>query len=363
MILNIIVPCYLFTEIMNNIFIYSYIEILQCFLGCAVVVIIGLLINILASGCLVKDKRQFKFLSCVFSTSDSSVFLLVLAQICGPIIDSIKPPKTGELTADKRALKYIAIISIMNHIWKWAGCFYLIEGENSDEIPVKEIELKMLENKKHNNEESAKIEDYAHKEKAKNDTSTKSHYNFPLYSIIFSLLLCLIPPLQNNFVDKSSFLNATIISVNTVVGKSFNFCCIFLVGLFVCETMNWNSIKLRPYENQFLSIIDIIWISSLKLILMPLLCIPVILYLLNNIFNADICLLFVLFIFASSPFDMNLNIICGIKNAFIETCSILNCVMIICSIGTLILQVTLSVYVLGYYYEKQSIPVSQPIVA
>ena len=159
MLTNIILPCYLFTQMMNNIRIANIKDIFQCLIGCLIVIIVGIILGLISAKLLVNQKRQILFLTAAFSTSDSAAFLIILAQICGPFLDQMQPPKTGELPAGQRALYYIVLITVINNFWKWTFCYLMVQNEEGEEeiskdykkISDKENEMVNLNNENENN--------------------------------------------------------------------------------------------------------------------------------------------------------------------------------------------------------------------
>lgn len=357
MVTNIILPCYLFAHIMNNIRLADYHVIFQCFIGCLVVIIVGLLIGFLSSKCIANTKKKSLFITSIMSTCDSATFLVILAQICGPILDSIQPPELGGLTADKRAIHYIAVITFINNVWKWTACYFMVQKEVNDCGKKDDSQPKMIELKEHEEDgEYMKLlernNDSIHEVSNLNNDNIdsftwKEFFNFPLASILLTLVFVCIPPVQSYITTKESFLNVTIVSVNVLVSKSYNFLCMFLIGLFLYEFVTGKSIKTNK-ANQFLGVTDIIWVTSLKLLLMPLLVLPCLILTHHYLMKVDIVLFYVLFILSASPIDMNMLVMCGFKGAFIETCCVLCSIMFVVCILTFILQSTLGIYVLGY---------------
>ena len=180
-------------------------------------------------------------------------------------------------------------------------------------------------------------------------------FNIPLLVMLCTTVFIMIPPLQNIFMVKGSILNLTIISVNVLVGKSYNFLCMFLLGLFVSESLHIGverESQGRPTENNFLTVLDIVWLTSLKLILMPLIVLPILLLVYQNIMQVDIVIFYLIFILSASPIDLNMNVICGYKSVFVESCCILTFFMFVFSMITYAIQSTLGLYTLEYFLGK-----------
>ncbi len=350
-------------------------DIFYCFLGCIIVILVGLLVGFMAGKCIGNNKKQTLFLTAAFSTSDHLLFIIILCQIIGPYIDSIQPVQPGELTADKRALMYIALITVIMSFWKWTICYYMVQKEPTKEDKEKilqEREMQIFENNDENEEEAGeytklvdnKIKSVPEKLPDLDEIEPltwKSLLNIPICTCLVTLIFVFIPPVQNYFNTNGTLANVTLISVNILVGKTYGFLCMFMLGLFISETLHWNSLRLRPKENQFMTVADMIWITSLKLILMPLIVLPILILFFHYLMKPDIALIYVFFILAASPFDINMNVICGYKNAYIETCALINTVMFIVSVLTYMLQSTLGIYTLGYISNVVVVTPEKPV--
>ena len=284
-----------------------------------------------------------RFLAAVFSTPHTTSIPVILIQVVGPVLDKIIPLRPGMLvgTAQQRGFLYIVMNSIFSNIWRWSGAYYLIEPEDENEMK-KDIEVPLL------------TKDEADENKPKKKESEESALytfftkiiNAPLVTSVFSLLLTAFPLLQSYFTEKGALLNVTIISVNNMVSKSYSFICMFMLGLSFANSIHWGSDSHAVSKN-FLTGCDLFWLSIMKLVVMPLLACPFLLFLFRNLFHTDDVLVFIYLFMASAPSAINIIVICAYKDAYTEAVSMLMVVMYAASIVTMTLQVTFFIYILG----------------
>ena len=282
-----------------------------------------------------------RFLAAVFSTPHTTSIPVILIQVVGPVLDKIIPLRPGMLvgTAQQRGFLYIVMNSIFSNIWRWSGAYYLIEPEDEKEMK-KDIEAPLL------------TKDEADENKPKKVQPEQSGFmlfltkiiNAPLVTSVFSLLLTAFPLLQSYFTEKGALLNVTIISVNNMVSKSYSFICMFMLGLSFSDSINFGGHKV---SKNFLTGCDLFWLSIMKLVVMPLLACPFLLYLFRNLLEADDVLVFIYLFMASAPSAINIIVICAYKDAYTEAVSMLMVVMYAASIVTMTLQVTFFIYILG----------------
>lgn len=131
---NIILPCFVFSQIVNNFRISQYILIFQAAIGCIVIYIFGLLVGFCIAKILGLNKKQKDFLGAVFSTPHNTSIYVILIQVIGPFLDTIFP-KNPYLVGDseKRGLLYVVINSIVANIWKWSIAYMLIEPDDEED--------------------------------------------------------------------------------------------------------------------------------------------------------------------------------------------------------------------------------------
>ena len=220
---NIILPCFVFSQIVNNFRISQYILIFQASIGCLVIYILGLIIGFIISRILKLDKNQHNFLGAVFSTPHNTSIYVILIQVIGPFLDTIFP-KNPQLVGDseKRGLLFVVINSIVANIWKWSCCYALIEPDEEEDDLEENINSPLLKD----NDEKIQNQIVEKKPKYKEKTFKdilKSVINMPLIASIFSLCITFSPSFQRLFITPKALLRDTIIGVNMTVSKAYSF--------------------------------------------------------------------------------------------------------------------------------------------
>ena len=81
---NIILPCFVFSQIVNNFRISQFFLIIQAAIGCLVIYVFGLLVGFGIAKILKLDARQHNFLGAVFSTPHNTSIYVNLIQVIGP---------------------------------------------------------------------------------------------------------------------------------------------------------------------------------------------------------------------------------------------------------------------------------------
>jgi predicted permease len=345
---NIILPCFVFSQIVNNFRISQIFLIYQAIIGCLVIYIFGLFVGFGIARILKLDHNQHNFLGALFSTPHNTSIYVILIQVIGPFLDTIFP-KNPNLVGDseKRGLLFVVINSIVANIWKWSCCYYLIEPDDEEEEDLEEnINSPLL---KDNNEQ---IQNQIVEKKPKYKEKTfkdilKSVVNMPLIASIFSLCLTFSPSLQLLFITPKAILRETIIDVNMTVSKAYSFIVIFILGLSIADNVHFPGEEVKKIGKNFLNANILFWLSLVKLVIMPILTTPVIIYLFRNIFHSDDVLTFNYLFLSAAPPAINIIVICAYKNAFVNEISSIMIVMYTAAIITLTLNITGFLYILG----------------
>ena len=344
---NIILPCFVFSQIVNNFRISQYMLIFQAVIGCLVIYILGLIIGFIISRILKLDKNQHNFLGAVFSTPHNTSIYVILIQIIGPFLDTIFP-KNPQLVGDseKRGLLFVVINSIVANIWKWSCCYALIEPDEEEDDLEENINSPLLKD----NDEKIQNQIVEKKPKYKEKTFKdilKSVINMPLIASIFSLCITFSPSFQRLFITPKALLRDTIIDVNMTVSKAYSFIVIFILGLSIADNVHFPGEEIKKVSKNFLTGMTLFWLSLVKLIIMPILTTPVIIYLFRNIFHSDDVLTFNYLFLGAAPPAINIIVICAYKNAFVNEIASIMIVMYTAAIITLTVNVTLFLYILG----------------
>ena len=345
---NIILPCFVFSQIVNNFRISQYILIFQAAIGCLVIYIFGLLVGFGISRILKLDKNQHNFLGAVFSTPHNTSIYVILIQVIGPFLDTIFPKNPNMVgDSEKRGLLYVVINSIVANIWKWSCCYALIEPDD-EEDELENINYALLKDNDEQNQIQNQIVEKKPKyvEKSFKD-KLKSVVNMPLITSIFSLCLTFSPSLQRLFITPKAILRETIIDVNMTVSKAYSFIVIFILGLSIADNVHLPGEEVKKVGKNFVNASILFWLSLVKLVIMPILTTPVIIYLFRNIFHADDVLTFNYLFLGAAPPAINIIVICAYKNAFVNEISSIMIVMYTAAIITLTLNITGFLYILG----------------
>jgi predicted permease len=344
---NIILPCFVFSQIVNNFRISQFFLIIQAAIGCLVIYIFGLLVGFGIAKILKLDVRQHNFLGAVFSTPHNTSIYVILIQVIGPFLDTIFP-KNPNLVGDseKRGLLFVVINSIVANIWKWSCCYYLIEPDEEEEDLEENLNAPLLKDNNEQVQNQIVEKKPKYKEKTFKDI-LKSVINMPLIASIFSLCLTFSPSLQRLFITPKAILRETIIDVNMTVSKAYSFIVIFILGLSIADNVHFPGEEVKKIGKNFLNASILFWLTLVKLVIMPILTTPVIIYLFRNIFHSDDVLTFNYLFLGAAPPAINIIVICAYKNAFVNEISSLMIVMYAAAIITLTLNITGFLYILG----------------
>ena len=344
---NLILPCFVFTQIVNNFRISEYLLIFQAVIGCFIIYILGLFIGFAISRILGLNKKKRDFLGAVFSTPHNTSIYVILIQVIGPFLDTIFP-RNPNMVGDskKRGLLYVVINSIVANIWKWSCCYLLIEPEDEEDELESDINSPLLKD----NDEERNIQIVEKKPKYKEKTLKdilKSVCNMPLIASLFSLCITFSPDLQRLFITPKAFLRKTIIDVNMTVAKAYSFLVIFILGLSIADNVHLPGEEVKKLGKNFLNSSIIFWLSIVKLVIMPILTAPIIIFIFRNLFHADDVLTFNYLFLGAAPPAINIIVICAYKNAFVNEISSIMIVMYTAAIITLTLNITGYLYILG----------------
>ena len=343
LVINVIIPCFIFSQIVNNFHINRLRLITETMIGCLFVFIFGLLIGFIIAKFLGLNNSQSRFLAAIFSTPHTTSITVILIQIMGPILDTFITRKawlTG--TATERAYLYIAMNSIYSNIWRWSGAYYLIEPENRSEAVI--IDEALI---------SKDLEDMNKQPIADTSCAFKKFIraivNTPLVTAVLSMCITLSPTVQSYFTTPHAILNETIVSVNIMVSKSYSFVCIFMLGLSFAEAIKCGSSEESDEEEDkcMFTRWELFWLAIMKLIVMPLLACPFVIYIFRNWLHSDDMLVFIYLFMVSAPSAINLVIICTYKETYVKSISMFMIVIYGIAIITMTLQVTFFIYVLG----------------
>jgi predicted permease len=342
---NIILPFFIFHQIVSNFRISQYILIIQAVIGCLIIYIFGLLVGFTIVKILKLNKTQQNFLGALFSTPHNTSIYVILIQVIGPFLDTIFPRNPHMVgNSVKRGLLYVIINSIVANVWKWSMCYYLIEPDDEVDDSEDDKQYSLLSDK---DEPNNKIEiKPKYKPKTFNEI-LKSVINMPLIASLLSLGITFIPRLQLLFITPKSILAETVMDVSKTVSKAYSFLVIFILGLSISDNVHLPHETVQNVGKNFLNKTIIFWLTLVKLIIMPIITTPVIIYIFRNIFHSDDVLTFNYLFLGAAPPAINIIVICAYKGAFTKEISSIMIVMYTAAIITLTLNITGFLYILG----------------
>lgn len=301
--------------------------IFQSLLGCVLLYAFGFTVGYFSMKLLGYTENQSKFLGSIFSSPHTTSIPVILLSIIGPVLDKIIPiPKSFPINAQKRGYLYIILNSIFSNIWRWSGGYYLIQREDTLYKGSKKDYILATNNPKKNNEMNFK-------------NFLNEVLNMPVIASIFSLLITMCPPLQRYFSTPGTLGNVFIFEASTLISKSYAFFIMLMLGLSLSDF-----ITLHPSEETKKKIIfkglDMVWISLIKLVIMPLVTGYLLIYIFHHLLKVDDVMLFLFLFMSAAPSAINMIVICTLKEAYVESISMLMVVMYGISIITMTLGVT-----------------------
>ena len=344
---NIVLPCFIFSQIVKNFHINQMDLIYKAFIGCVSLYILGYIVGYISMKILGYNSSQCRFIGAIYSSPHTTSIPVILVTIIGPVLDKFIPmPLNMPFNSERRAFLYIILNSIFSNIWKWSGCYYLIE-------PEEEIEDDNLYLEKKNDDlilsEESTIDKSHIKNKKKEEEFTFSKFmskviNMPIIICGVSLFITMIPPFQNFLIKPGGLMNSSLISVNNMIGKSYGCLVMMMLGISLSKCINFGE---EPKTKSFFKTKDLIIMSLIKLIIIPLISFPFIIYIFKYILKADDVMLFLYLFMALAPSAINMIVICTVKGAYEDDIAMLMVIQYSFSIITLTLGTTAIIYIIG----------------
>jgi len=173
--------------------------------------------------------------------------------------------------------------------------------------------------------------------------------NMPIIVSVFSLLLCLHPGIQKYFNTPDAFLYVTVLSVNKFAAKGYGFLVMFLLGVNFAELIfsDEKDENKKIKKDIIFSSCDLAFLTTVKLVIMPLLASPFIIFLFISQVITDDIMVFLFLFMAAAPNAINVIVVCSVKNAYVETVSLIMVVQYIVSMITLTFQISLIMWTLS----------------
>lgn len=347
LITYIILPCFIFSQIINSFHINQYILIFKAFIGCFLNYLIGFIFGFISGKIQGYNSTKCKFIGATFSSPHSTSIPVILFSIIGPVLDSIIPiPAESTVDAKGRGFLYIVLNSIFSNIWRWSGIYYLVQPEFKEEEKIKFTQV--FENK--NSDGYAQLQDTSAQIPIKIEESMtcmkfiKEIMTVPVIASLATLSITLFPLFQLLFTTPGTLLNSSILSVCLMVSKSYAFLVMMLLGLSLSDaiTTDPNEISKVIFKGW-----ELMFICICKLVIMPIVSAPLFVYIYKYYLKTDDVMLFIYLLLSSSPSAINMIIICTIKGVYSESISMLMVAMYGIGIITLTLTSTAFIYLIG----------------
>ena len=344
---NVVLPCFIFSQIVKNFHINQMDLIYKAFIGCVSLYILGYIVGYISMKILGYNSSQCRFIGAIYSSPHTTSIPVILVTIIGPVLDKFIPmPINMPFNSERRAFLYIILNSIFSNIWKWSGCYYLIE-------PEEEIEDDNLYLEKKNDDlilsEESTIDKSHIKNKKKEEEFTFSKFmskviNMPIIICGVSLFITMIPPFQNFLIKPGGLMNSSLISVNNMIGRSYGCLVMMMLGISLSKCINFGE---EAKTKSFFKTKDLIIMSLIKLIVIPIISFPFIIYIFKYFLKADDVMLFLFLFMALAPSAINMIVICTVKGAYEDDIAMLMVIQYSISIITLTLGTTAVIYIIG----------------
>lgn len=300
-------------------------------IGCLFLYGFGFILGYFFGKFLGYNQKQCYFLGAVYSSPHTTSIPVILFSIIGPVLDKVIPmPLELPVNSQKRGYLYIILNSIFSNIWKWSAGYYFIQKEDYD------ISEKKLSKYPYKPPASMSIKKFL-----------KEIITAPLVVSFISIFMTIFPSIQNTLNKEDSYIYNSFMIANSMIGKSYSFFVMLTLGLSLCESMFPEREEERN-KKVFFRNLDIIWLSLGKLLLMPLITWPFLIYLCRRILHADDVMLFLFLFLGMAPGAINLIVITQIKEAFQESISMLMMAMYGIALITITFGVTIIITLIGY---------------
>ena len=129
-------------------------------------------------------------------------------------------------------------------------------------------------------------------------------------------------------------MNSSLISVNNMIGRSYGCLVMMMLGISLSKCINFGE---EAKTKSFFKTKDLIIMSLIKLIIIPLISFPFIIYIFKYILNADDVMLFLYLFMALVLNAINMKVICTVKGVYEDDIAMLMVIQYSISIITLTL--------------------------
>jgi predicted permease len=362
MLANMMLPSFIFCEVLLNFDNNNLYQLSQTVFGLFTVFFLSIIVGYIF-GILFKFERGEKnILMAVLSSNNSTSIALILIYVLEPNLYSMKfvsPSQSGVTKPTDRGRLYISLMSIVSNLWRWSVTYNLI-----NENPQTDLTQALIEK---NNKFSEDIKGL-NKQKKQNKSYVellKEMINIPISVAIITLIFSFNNFIKNIFTSPTSMIKLTLFDAHLTVSKCYSFCVLFMLGLNISNVIcgkeggkseasnNIHTLdqekNLQPFQNakSRINYYNIFLAAILKLVIIPLLGSPIIIYYWKNNYIFDPVLVYLLLFSLAAPTAINVMLICNMKKAWEDYVAIYMLVSYTICLVTITISNTVFIYILS----------------
>ena len=332
-IANLMLPSFIFCEVILNFDSQNYYQLVQSILGSITINFSALLVGYIYSKICGHSENEKNLILALLSSQSTTSMGLILIQVLNPILNNLKfnQPLDATVTvidARQRGLLYISLLSIISNVWRWTITYNLINEDSKTEL-----QQCLLEKHESINNNMSQIQ-IVNSQRGWKDIFL-GLINVPIVVALITLAFSLSSTIKNILTDENSIIKQTLFSVHMTISKSYTFCVILMLGLNISNVIgtdktskedtniqqgNYNrmSIGSRNTETEAkpVNYTNIVITSLLKLLAVPIVGTPMILYFRSQNLIYDPVLVYLLLFGLFSPSAINIMLICNLKKAW-----------------------------------------------
>ncbi len=342
---------------MKNFESSNWLLLLEVLLGCLTVYSIGLIIGALCGVFLGCEMNDTKYLMAILSSPNTTSLPIILIEVFHPLLETI--PFDGSRlvnsSAKDRGMLYISLTSMFVNVWRWSVAYNLIEPPKTSKVldgSKSELSENLLVKKKDKETPDSFNSNFDISLENKKNIFSEI-LNPPLVVSLLTLTLCFSEYFKQSFVIQGNLLHETVFNVNYIIARCYNFCMLFLLGMHLAEigdkNVNENTIdeNLNNKKTVF-NIRTYIFLAIVKLVILPIVGVPILLtYRKFGLFR-DSVMLILLFFFLSVPPANNCILITSIKKTKVKETAFILLFTNLGALLTLTIENSIYLYLLIY---------------
>lgn len=327
-------PCFIFIQILRGFSFDRYKIFLESILGCTMNYFVSYFLGYYSMKILGYPYKQCRFVGAFFSSPHTTSIPVTLLPFVAPVLDKVAIPAPGmPASAEMRGYLYIITNSICSNIWRWSGVNYLVEAEDEDDVDDIKSESSMVPSRKSFNIDTSKkteskptnvivvkSRDIKQKDEFSWSNFFKQVINMPIITSFGSLFLILIPGVQYALNDPNNWFNHAIMGATNIGAMTYSFLVIVSLGLSISDFCTFHPDP-KVVEKIIFKGYDMVWLSMIKLIINPIIFIPINVLIFKVWLHSDDVAFFLFMYLAACPSAINMILICSLKGAYIETVS------------------------------------------